>query len=230
MTKAVAKKETTDLSTEVKAVDTLGISADDIIIPKVLLMQSISQLVDADKAKAGDFVHSLDEVVIGSKENDPVEFIVFGMYKTITTYENDKYAATQSWSKELADKPWEEMIDGVKVNRNTAMNYYVIRTADVENMAVFPMVISFKRTSFKAGKKLATKLAMLGEFGAETYEKTFKLVAKQEEGDKGKYYVMDVSDGRKTSDVEKDAVTRWKKRLNTSSATVHEENSEEIRY
>jgi hypothetical protein len=191
-------------------------------------MQSISELVENEKAKSGDFVHSLDEVVIGKKEEKPVEFIVLGdMYKTIQTYEDDKYIKTESYTPENANLPYEEVVNDVKVNRTTTMNYYVIRPEDVDNMSVFPMVITFKRTSFKAGKKLATKLVMLEEFGAETYQKTFKLVAKQEEGDKGKYYVMDILDGRKSNDVEIKQAEKWRERLKVTAMQVHEADEEQ---
>ncbi|MCK5139394.1 MAG: hypothetical protein KAQ85_06095, partial [Thermodesulfovibrionia bacterium] len=110
-------------------------------------MQAISKLVEEEKAKQGDFIHSLDEVVIGSKEDKPVEFIALGMYKTLQTYEDNKYIKTESLTPENSSLPWEEVINGAVVNRTKTMNYYVIRPDDVENMTVFPMVVTFKRTS-----------------------------------------------------------------------------------
>lgn len=225
----VTTKEETAVSVNAQSSGTFSESVDasDIIIPKVLLMQAISQLVEQDKAKQGDFVHSLDEVVVGAKEDKPVEFIVLGMFKTLQTYEDNKYVKTESLTPENAGLPYEEVVNGVTVNRTKTMNYYVIRPADVENMSVFPMVITFKRTSLKGGKKLATKLMMLEEFGAEIYMKTFKLVAKQEEGDKGKYYVMDIMDGRKSNDVEVKQAIKWSERLKTTAVQVHEAENEQ---
>jgi hypothetical protein len=225
----VTTKEETAVSVNAQSSGTFSESVDasDIIIPKVLLMQAISQLVEQDKAKQGDFVHSLDEVVVGAKEDKPVEFIVLGMFKTLQTYEDNKYVKTESLTPENAGLPYEEVVNGVTVNRTKTMNYYVIRPADVENMSVFPMVITFKRTSLKGGKKLATKLMMLEEFGAEIYMKTFKLVAKQEEGDKGKYYVMDIVDGRKSNDVEVKQAIKWSERLKTTAVQVHEAENEQ---
>jgi hypothetical protein len=229
-TKDVAVKEETAVSTNVQSSGSFseGVDATDIIIPKVLLMQAISQLVEQEKAKQGDFIHSLDEVVIGAKEDKPVEFIPLGMFKTLQTYEDDKYVKTESLTPENANLPYEEVVNGVKVNRTKTMNYYVIRPDDVENMSVFPMVITFKRTSLKGGKKLATKLMMLEEFGAEIYMKTFKLVARQEEGDKGKYYVMDIVDGRKSNDIEVKQAIKWSERLKTTSIQVHEAEDEAV--
>ena len=225
----VTTKEETAVSVNAQSSGTFSESVDasDIIIPKVLLMQAISQLVEQDKAKQGDFVHSLDEVVVGAKEDKPVEFIVLGMFKTLQTYEDNKYVKTESLTPENAGLPYEEVVNGVTVNRTKTMNYYVISPADVENMSVFPMVITFKRTSLKGGKKLATKLMMLEEFGAEIYMKTFKLVAKQEEGDKGKYYVMDIMDGRKSNDTEVKQAIKWSERLKTTAVQVHEAENEQ---
>ena len=229
MSKEVAKAESKEVTTEVQTSTgsfSAGVDASDIIIPKILLMQAISKLVEAEKAKQGDFIHSLDEVVVGAKEDRPVEFITLGMYKTLQTFENDNYVKTEPLTVENTNLAYEEVIAGVKINRTKTMNYYVIRPDDVENMSVFPMVITFKRTSLKGGKKLATKLMMLEEFGAEIHAKTFKLVAKAEEGEKGKYYVMDVLDGRKTTEVETKHAIKWATKLQTTEVKVHDADEE----
>lgn len=225
--KEVVTKQETELA-PLNAENSIGASIDasDIMIPKVLLMQAISKLVEEEKAKQGDFIHSLDEVVIGSKEDKPVEFIALGMYKTLQTYEDNKYIKTESLTPENSSLPWEEVINGAVVNRTKTMNYYVIRPDDVENMTVFPMVVTFKRTSLRGGKKLATKLMMLEEFNAACYAKTFKLVARQEEGEKGKYYVMDIVDGRKSSEIEVKHAMKWAERLKTTSIKVHDADEE----
>ena len=110
MTKEVTVKESNEVSTNVQSSGNFsqGVDASDIIIPKILLMQAISQLVEQDKAKQGDFIHSLDEVVVGSKEDKPVEFIPLGMYKTLQTYEDNKYIKTESLTPENANLPYEE--------------------------------------------------------------------------------------------------------------------------
>lgn len=223
MTKEVAKTTGTEVAAPVSTGRfSSKVDASDIMIPKILLMQAISALVSDEKAKAGDMVHSLDEIVIGSKETKPIEFVVLDMYKTMITFENGDYIKTEPLTAENKDLPWEETVGNTLVKRQTCQNYYVIKTDDVENMTVFPHVITFKSTSFRAAKKLATKLVMIEEFGAECYEKTFKLVAKQEENDKGKFYVFDVLDGRRSTDAEKQQAAKWIERLGKSTVKVHE--------
>lgn len=235
-TKAVAVKQEAAVQTVAEAQGLAAVTEEhkvsgsfdssDIILPKILLMQSISQLVEAEKFRAGDFVHSLDETLIGKKEEKPIEFIALGRFETLQTYEDNKYVKTESVTYENKRLPYEETVSGVKVNRNLTNNYYVLRVEDFESMTVFPMVITFKRTSFKAGKKLNTKITMLEDFGAACYAKTFKLVAKSEEGDKGKYYVLDILDGRKCNDVEVKQSVRWADRLKATNVVVHEEDED----
>lgn len=228
MSKDLKKAESTELEALTKDNSLAsGLDASDIMVPKILLMQAISGLVEDEKAKSGDFVHSLDEVVIGSKDKEPIEFITLGMFKTIQTFEDDKYIKTEPVTANNVNLPYEEVVNGVKVNRTKTMNYYVLRPVDIENMSVFPLVITFKRTSLKGGKKLATKLLMLEEFGAAPYAKTFNLMAKQEEGDKGKYYVMDIADGRKCNETEIAQAKKWADRLKTMNVQVHEAEDEQ---
>lgn len=205
-----------------------AINSSNIILPKILLMQAMSVLVQNEKAKQGDFIQSLDEVVVGSKEVEPVEFIALGMYETLQTYENDKYVKTEELTAQNRSLPWEEIVGGVKVNRTSTINYYAILVKDIEDMKPFPHVITFKVSSYKAGKKLNTKVLMLEDFGAVCYAKTFKLVAKQEENDKGKYYVMDILDGRKCTEQEVTIAARWASRLKTAPVQVHEVEEEAV--
>lgn len=202
---------------------TLGITANDIIVPKILLMQAISEMVKQRKAFAGEFVHSIDEI----KMDSPLEFIVVGYFKEILQYENNKYVKKDSWThqKEMS-MIREETISGVKINKTISHNYSVVLTKDIAEMMPFPMVISFKKTSVKAGKKLGTSLLMLEEFGKAPQVKTFNLVAKEESGDNGSYFVYDVQPGRNSTDIEIAASKRWADRMKTSVVVVDEKDEE----
>ena len=222
MSNEVVEKPASEVSTQV-ASNSLGLTAEDVMIPKVLLMQALSQLVSDDKAKAGEFVHSLDENVLGKE----VEFYVIGLFKTLLTFENDEYIKTEPLTPQNTGLPYEEVMpNGVNVNRRKSLNYYVILKKDIEEMEAFPHVISFKGTSHKTGKKLGTQLMMLEEFGAETYAKSFKLSSKKEKNDKGTFFVMDIAKGVKTSDSEQEICKRWADRLGSMSVQVHDDAEE----
>lgn len=201
----------------------LGITANDIIIPKVLLMQAISQAVKDRKVFAGEFLHSIDEV----KLDAPLEFIVLNYFKEILTFENKLYIKKEPWSHQKeVDLVREETVAGVVIGRSISHNFTVILTKDIADMTPFPMVISFKKTSVKAGKKLCTQLLMLEEFGAKPQDKTFNLSAKEESGDNGSYFVFEVSPGKKTTDQEKDVAYRWAKRLTNVKVIIDDKDEE----
>lgn len=219
---AVSQKNEVATTSQV-AQSSLGITANDIIIPKVLLMQAISQAVKDRKVFAGDFLHSIDEVKLES----PVEFIVLNYFKEILTYENKLYIKKEPWTHQKeVDMVREETIAGVVVNKSVSHNFTVVLTKDIEEMTPFPMVISFKKTSVKAGKKLCTQLLMLEEFGAKPQDKTFKLSAKEESGDNGSYFVFEVSPGRKSTDDEKKVAYRWADRLKTVNVVIDDKDEE----
>jgi len=205
------------------AANSLGITANDIIIPKILLMQAISQAVKDRKVFAGDLLHSINEV----KMDTPLEFIVVNYFKEILQYEDDKYIRKEPWTHDKeVHLVREETVKGIKINRTVSHNYGVILTKDIEEMTPFPMVISFKKTGVKAGKKLGTSLLMLEEFGAKPQDKTFKLVVKEEAGDRGTYFVFDIEQGRKTTEIEKKISYKWADRMRTVKIIVDDKDEE----
>lgn len=205
------------------AQSSLGITANDIIIPKVLLMQAISEAVKARKIYAGQFLHSIDEVEMTS----PLEFIVLNYFKEILTFEDKKYVKKEAWTHQKeVDLVREEIKGALVIQKSISHNFTIILTKDIEEMTPFPMVVSFKKTSVKAGKKLCTQLLMLEEFGAKPQDKTFKLSSKEESGDNGSYFVFEVSPGRKTTDEEKKVAYRWADRMKVVNVIVDDKDEE----
>lgn len=231
MTNEVMKAETTAVSTSVAApANTFNLRAEDLLIPKVLLMQAISKAVKDRKAHAGDFYHSLDEVVI----DKPIEFLAIGMFRQIVTYENKLKVKSEPWSFELEQQLLKEgffqkdpvIKAGVTVTKSVSQNYYIILTKDIEDMTPFPMVVTFVKTSFKAGKQLATHIYRLEEFGAKPWAKTFKLGVAEEKGDNGEYFVFNVLPGQKATEQQIAVAEKWANRLKSAVATVHDAEDE----
>jgi len=129
---------------------------------------------------------------------------VFDTFKTMQTYVNDKYESTDNNTPDMAKLPYEEAVPEGKLTRSIIINYYVLLAKDVEEGVPLPMVISFRRTSAKAGKKLASMLKILDMFKKPSAAKVYKLGSKQEESDKGKYNVLTVEEVRNSTREEVD--------------------------
>jgi hypothetical protein len=224
MNKEVTKTTTKDVYTFAPG-ETWGagkhIDSKDIIIPKIQLMQKMSELVDQGKAKAGEFVNSLEGVVIGSKDK-PVELIVLDTYKTIQVFENNDYKTTLPYTPDEAAKPYEETVGTIKVKRSHVTNFYVLLVNDIKKDTPFPLVLSFKGTSSYAGRKLNTMLMKLQMLNRPSAGAVFSLTSKEEENDKGKYYVMDVSQTRATTDDELVYAKMWYDTIKQKGAKVDE--------
>ena len=234
----MAKKENTEVVTteknEVVNVEAdlnewgdSGISSKDIIIPKILCMQGLSDLVADGHAKMGDFVDSLSNEVIGSIDS-PVVFIPFYMTKVWivsrlkngeSNYEFEKYVDANI-SGEL---PFEEMDGEDSIKNEYALQFYVLLAHDM----TMPYVITFKSTSLRAGKVLSTQMYVRNR-AAGLAPAAYKMLlgGKKEKNDKGTFVVMEVKASGKASQEEIANCLTWFKTVKQGNTKVASEPSE----
>ena len=86
-----------------------SIDKQDNLIPKINLLQPLSELVQENKAKQGEFVENVNHKVLGTE----VTFLAFSHYNTLQIWENSKWKKTVSWLPEHADLPYEGLVNGV---------------------------------------------------------------------------------------------------------------------
>lgn len=205
-----------------------GLDNDDVIIPKIHLMQFTSEAVQAGQAKPGDFRDSMDvEKLLGSVKN-PVELIFFGSFKSWWVFHDDEYVQTVPMT--AANKGWEREETGENgevITRKPLLSFYCVSPTDIAKGEVFPYVLTFKSTSYYTGKKLATYAAQLRMKKKPLAAKTFTIGCHKEENDKGKYFVMDVNPGRNTTNDEMQIAHEWYKTLMAAQSAgkvkVHED-------
>lgn len=213
MSNELAKKETTDLATmpEGSWGNDEKISASDIVIPKLLLMQGLSDFVSEQKAVMGDIVDSLSAKKLGGKAQ-PVEIIPLMLFKTWTYSEKvgEKFEFRESFPMTPANESFalEGLTpEGVEFRRDKVMNFFVLLAADAKKVDAIPYVVSFRRTGYTTGKILATHFAMSQKLAQPPARKTFMLGADLEKGDKGNYYVFNLTEG-KTLDMASEELKR----------------------
>lgn len=220
--KAVAKAE--DVSVPMaQAMEETGISASDLIIPKLHLMQNTSELVGEGKAKLGDVVNLQTMEVVGGFEKK-VEVIPLKLYKTWVIYDMSgpkaKYARQEPVTPGNENLPWEDKENGIPIRRDFTINFYVLLKDDVAKEEAFPIVISFKRTSLQAGKQMATQVFKMAALGKPSYNQTLLLGVSKEKKDTNYYGVFECSKGNLTSEVEKAAAKHWLAMVNSMKYKV----------
>jgi hypothetical protein len=193
--------------------DDAPIDTSDLVIPKILLMQGMSKLVQEEKARLGEMRDSLDNSLLGSKDT-PLEFIPFQVFKSWLIFHVDgnkiEYQGQEPMTAANASWPLEEIVDGKVIRRDKALNFFCVLPSEVEEGLFFPKILSFRRTSYQAGKKLETWRAKLKAFNKPLAAKTFKLISNKTENDLGVFYTFDIEAGRDTTEAELKAASQWR--------------------
>lgn len=164
----------------------------DVVLPKLLLMQALSDFVKQKKATAGDIVRSSGEIV--AKDGAELEFIPLSFQNLWMISEDEKGKGNKQDYKFRGYEPrtaaneaaeWDYMENGTRWKRTKVMQLYALLGADIERFeqamakfketgelpdlesALLPVVIQFRNTSFKAAKDVATLFVKAKELGAQ---------------------------------------------------------------
>lgn len=206
------------------------ILSSDIIIPRLMLMQGLSDLVSERKASQGDFIRSTTGGVLGTPEK-PLSFIplTFNNQWVLSEKVGKKYEyrSTEPMNASNQDAEWEFKKDGGEWKRTKLINLYALLPSDVKlerdslmealksksmpdpSTALMPILISFRGTSYNAGKTVVTHFARAKKYGLPAYVSTLTLSCTQETNDLGTYYVMKVIEGGKTTPDDQETALDW---------------------
>lgn len=209
-------------------------SGNDIVIPRILCMQGLSQLVIDDKhdAKIGDLVDSMSEEIIGNCNKKPVQFIPFHL---------EKILIVSKWNESARDYEFDHIEDITPANEHTpyetkvgsdgykneqCMNFYVLRPEDTS----MPYVISFKGTSRKSGKVLATQMYIRNaQAGKIPPAYVMELAGTKESNAKGSFYVLNSKQARESTQEECATAFKWLKTIKAGETKAHEEGGGEVK-
>lgn len=211
-----------------------GIDPADVLIPKVLIMQPISELVTEAKAQAGSLVRSTTGEALGGKKGQddvPMSFIPLFMQKIWVVMEKvgqkSEFRRTEPFTAANANSPWNWTENGAQWERNQALNLFALLPSDIEREikarkklaetgelpdaedALVPVLIQFTRSSFKVGKEVATHFAKSSAFGIPAAASTLTLYTELTKGEKGNYYVYKMGARAKTPPAHLELAKRW---------------------
>lgn len=225
---------------EVEAwVDDLADTAE-LLIPKAILMQAVSQLVQESTCSSGDIIRSTDKKVLGNSKK-PFTFIPFHMSRT--WIENKYDGGMYSWDHERpytaenANDEWEYEVDGAKWKRQKAYNFYALLPDETDPTALPIIKLQFKSGSARAGTQLADFFArisvtnktrkMQGLGPIPPAFKTWKLSSKLMEGDKNKYQAFQVEQGPDSTKEQIEQAASWYMMMKTQPTKVKEHEVKE---
>lgn len=165
----------------------------DIVLPKVLLMQALSDFVKQEKCKPGDIVRSQTGELL-AKRDSVLEFIPLTYVNLWMLSEDEKgkgdkkdfkFRGYEPRTASNEDSDWDFLQDGTKWKRTKVMNLYALLAADIEKFegamtkfkesgempdidaALLPVTIQLRNTSFKAAKDVSTLFLKANELSKQ---------------------------------------------------------------
>lgn len=209
----------------------MGISASDLVIPKLLLMQPTSEMVGDEKAKVGDVVNSQTLEILGN-DKASLEIIPLKLFKTWRIMDMSvkpaKLLRTENVTSQNEKLPWEGNEDGKPIRRDFCHNFFVLLLPEVEAGEAFPAVIQFKRTSSYAGRQLSTQLFKMAALGRKAFSQTVIVSVGKEKHETNTYALFKIGKGNPTNAKGLAAAEEWSGRLAAMTYTIDEGGEVEV--
>jgi hypothetical protein len=103
------------------------------------------------------------------------------------------------------------------------MDFFVLIPEEIQKGESLPYVLSFRRTSLKAGQKLATQMFIRNAAANKIPPATIVLVSgKDTENDSGTFVVQDIAPSRPSTDQEMAEAFKWFKIVQAGQVKVDE--------
>lgn len=206
-------------------------SSKDMLIPRLYLMQDLSDLVKKGKAKTGSIVNATTSETIATTD-EPLEVIpilTFGewlLYDVVKEggRERDVYAGKTLVTKDNENWANEDVVDGKLMRRVRQINFLLLLPKYFHDL---PFLVSFRKTSMMAGRKLSTHFQVSGMKGKPAASQVFKLNSTAMTRKGYNFFGFEVEPGRATTEKELAQAYHWYQLFNRGGVKVEEETSTE---
>lgn len=211
------------------------LSSHEILLPKLHLMQGMSKLVGAEKALMGDIVNSITAQKFGGK-GKVVEIIPLMKLSSTWIVSDVVYAADGKAEKKYKETvpvtaqnetlPWKESDKAGKVvlERDYTINFFVLMPGDIAGL---PYMLSMRRTSLKAGKKIVNHFQKCQMDKCAPARYALKIDSEKMMKGDAAYYVLEVlADPRKTTADEYNLAYKWHTTLKTQKERIRVDESD----
>lgn len=234
-TKAVAKKEAPGALANLseagkKAVAAHKITTDNIIIPRILLMQAMSDKVTKGEAKFGELRDTLENKLHGGFDK-PLEIIPIHSFETYT--QSEKLPSGNRFlgvipAEGNEGKPYEETVDGKTLINMYTINTYVLLPNEIAEGMDLPYLLTFRSTSVRCGKKINTIMYMRNlAAGRDPWAAAITVSTTKTQNDQGTFGVFDVAGQRAATPEEMARAAHWFGVIDAGKTEIAEEENVE---
>lgn len=195
--------------------DTEVVDTKDILVPKILLMHPTSDLVKKAVKEMGQIIKSTTEETI-AKRNETFDVIVFEKWKEWRIMKKNpqsgryEFVRTEAWTTENDDLPWDYEENGDTLRRDKTMNFYGILSKEAQAGTAFPVKLSFTRTGFRTGLKIADAYTRAIMNKQPPINQSFKIGAELKEGKEETFFAFTASPGAETTEEQRKVALQWR--------------------
>jgi len=192
---------------------------DKLIVPRIKLLQSNSTEVTEDGAKIGTYLNNITKDNYGeSLQFIPVKF-TFGAL-LITLEDGMKCRSADGITSIFGDKcvqcPFGEYYKNWR-GKIPAKCGETIEAMGLIADTLQPCVVSFRSTSYPAGKKLLSSAKLMGKL------RNYVLGSTIAKNDKGRFFVMDIKSSMDVSLNQLEEAVKWKNCLKEKKVQIHDD-------
>lgn len=200
------------------------ITASDITIGRIAIIQATSELAKQGKVRPGAIVNLLDNKELGFKEEKPLLFIPIKSTKYWIEKDGNTDEFIQRYpATDPNEKSWEELVDGRLVKRMYHHAFFVILPEEVKALDAMPLELAFRSTELASAKKLSALLFKLRMRNEPSWNYMFKLTTSLKQKDKYSWFCTDVTIGDKSTEEARQVCQMWYKQISTAKVKVVEE-------
>lgn len=206
------------------------VSSNDLVVPKILAAQYMSEVVKAGEVKFAELYDTSEHRVLGGVDK-PLEFIPFHSTKYWMEYTVNVSANGQRKREyrgvvgiDRTNDNWPRVSPDGTVERDRVLEFYVLRPEEIAEGCELPYILSFRRSSLRAGKQLTTQMSVKNRAaGKNPAAVAMSLGVKAESNDDGEFAVMTMKPSRESTAAEQEAAFKWLNVVRESNVTAVEE-------
>jgi len=174
----------------------------DILIPKIWLVQNMSKVREEKKAEEGQFIDS-QTLELLADEGEVLNFVVLKTFKRWHTFELKKeknkvkkeFVSSEIMTVQNINLPYEETKDGKDLVRRQVISAYVLVQKDVEKGINRPYIIDFASSSKLGGRSVVSNIKTLNNSGLPSFVAFFRLNSKLTPFEEGSAFVKETQFG-----------------------------------
>lgn len=211
---------------------TEGTDAQDVLIPRLLLAQGMSPIVQQGNAVVGSIFNSNTGQTL-AKKKEKLVFVPIMYFREWHVCEVDdrgdeKLIGRDKITPANEHLPKEDVFQkngkAVPIRRHKAHNFFVLLPKFMDEL---PFLVTFKKSNQMAGKRLVTHLKTSALKGQPAAGLTWNLYADDHTYNGRTYPVFNVEPGETTPKEILDVAFKWYNQLSKSQAMVAEAHDEE---